>query len=379
MRSVTSRNVWGGFWGGVLGIMAFAWYPLLLPVGCFGGVILGFWYGELALGVLARLRASHRRLERAIAIAGSGAAVVSRLGGVLPRVAATFLVIAGRCRMAAGASAAAVATAVGAMWRWLGAHPMNRADVVSVFAVVVFLVINVAWLIPTRGQEETIWRYRQLVPIIWMITGCAILVRLIPRFGGSGNVLDDMAAYYRRYALWAAYGPVPFFLRDLIVLLGAQIFVAVVFVLALAGVVAGGTVLTLVFGLSLATALACEFIRLALRRNHWLCFFVTLAVTAVSAWVSRPYVEGAYLWLVAVATGSVAGALTEVLRRAMTAFLERYPAMATFLRQPFHDILDASFSGMFGALGRSLMRLYMMYQRAIERPWVIKRLTAITY
>src|ERR1043166_7801498 len=47
-RSTTKRNFWGGFWGGVLGILATAKLGILaLMGGCLVGVLLGFYYQEL--------------------------------------------------------------------------------------------------------------------------------------------------------------------------------------------------------------------------------------------------------------------------------------------------------------------------------------------
>jgi hypothetical protein len=53
-RSYTSRNLLGGFFGGILGILAFALiHPSLLPAGCLLGVVIGFWYQEIWINAKA--------------------------------------------------------------------------------------------------------------------------------------------------------------------------------------------------------------------------------------------------------------------------------------------------------------------------------------
>lgn len=47
-RTVSRRNLVGGFWGGILGILALGYlHPIALPFGCFFGVVVGWWYQEI--------------------------------------------------------------------------------------------------------------------------------------------------------------------------------------------------------------------------------------------------------------------------------------------------------------------------------------------
>lgn len=51
-RTVTQRNLLGGFLGGMLGTLAFGWlHPAWMPVGCLLGVVLGWWYEAIGQAI----------------------------------------------------------------------------------------------------------------------------------------------------------------------------------------------------------------------------------------------------------------------------------------------------------------------------------------
>ncbi|MDP3727791.1 MAG: hypothetical protein Q8R35_04130, partial [bacterium] len=368
MRSMTSRNLWGGFFGGVLGILAFAWYPKLLPVGCFFGVIIGFWYGELAVGTLARLRTSSAMARRAFAFAVAAAVAVSRYVGIVPRTLSTIPPAARRCRMALSAHAAAIAANAAAAARWLRAHPMNRAIIAGCLAATAFIAANVAWLLPLSGSAFARdagtdklfdqWLF-SFVMVGWLLAIVVPVWRLVLVRDGTDNMLADMAAYYRRYAFYASYGPLPFFCREVGILIGLAVLFWAAAGLLIAAVVALVAAMILIFLYAVIVGGGAAVVRLSLfRRDHWPCFLMTLSVTAISAWLTRAYLDGAMLWVVAVATGSAAGTITEWLRRAAGALISRSPSLEVFLWQPFGDRLgssfDALFNGVDGVINRSL-------------------------
>lgn len=51
------------------------------------------------------------------------------------------------------------------------------------------------------------------------------------------------------------------------------------------------------------------------RLDHWWCFSIILAVTATTAWLSRPYFSGGSLWLVALLVGCLSGIVAESCQR----------------------------------------------------------------
>jgi len=73
-----------------------------------------------------------------------------------------------------------------------------------------------------------------------------------------------------------------------------------------------------------AIAFSKRFYSLARRSGHWLCFAVTLTMTAIS-WLafSDGFADPRVLWSVAAGTGILSGVSTELIRRSMLIFFAR--------------------------------------------------------
>ncbi|MBI2624134.1 hypothetical protein HYW67_01410 [Candidatus Parcubacteria bacterium] len=336
MRSISRRNYWGGFWGGVLGIFAFSWHAALLPVGCFVGVVAGFWYQEIGRAVAESLKTVQRQLGdvrfRGVAYLARAARTASALTGWI------LAVVKFACRVASLVCAFArivrrhVPT-YGRVVQWLSRHPMNRA-------YALFAVAAAIWAMPGVFYALRVERWIRALPgdtqgLILVFVGVVfgypltILLTLSPWW--LGDPVERAACFYRWWARYAAYGNAKFLLYQFVLLVRNHLAVVVFWMVTIAGIVSAvvGLVGFMVF-LTLVGLLRGVY-RVTKDGGHWLCFGVTLIVTGAAAWLTNPHLHGVGLWLVALITGCASGVAAEGARRIAASVFERHPALLEFL------------------------------------------------
>lgn len=268
MRSIGSRRYWGGFWGGALGMLAFSWHPFLMPAFGLVGVLAGFYYREIGKGILEGWRQ------------------------------------------------------VGLTLGWFNEHPLNKAAIVSMIAVVVFAAASLVWVVPAFRFVGSILlkaphmnAMLELLAMAWTLAGvCGITFGFI---GPAANLLIAESQSLRSfYSRWERYsrGTTWFFFTELALLFrnqvagfGLAIFGLGIFVSALAV----SAIALPVFFFWLFLWVPCVVVaRVATRRDHWPCVAVVVLTTTLSGWILSPYLSGPGLWIAALANGHICGAAT---------------------------------------------------------------------
>ncbi|MBI4098919.1 hypothetical protein HY442_00130 [Candidatus Parcubacteria bacterium] len=351
MRSATSRNYWGGFLGGVLGILAFAWLPPLLPLGCFLGVVSGFWYQEIYVNACSTYETGLRWLQgRCPLIAAAFIAGVLRAAGVArgavelacasTKLLRRIVVTAGRWLACVAQQSLVCMLGVPA---WLRTHPMNQAYMLRGVAALVFTVWSfywLTWLAPIPRQPHGLQGFLEfclwggLVAALSLFCACTI-------DGGP-------ASFYRTWERYARRGAICFWLSEIVMLVRLQLVGTIVVAVAMTVMFSVIPGLVLIFLFAVSICVGRGIYQVAQRPDHWPCFAVTLLVTTVAALVTRPYLAGVALWLVALTTGCVAGAASEATRRLLSAFLFRWPQVREFL----YTSIEAQVGRAFTAVGR---------------------------
>lgn len=344
-RSVTSRNLAGGFLGGAVGILI-SWFvaPVALPFGVLLGVVVGWWAEDVAqafvhssrtaarfwrwlveLIVPEEIRLSHQTFWGYVgAMAARGTSKMARAFSNAYGHAAIPFRLTGR--------------AVRAVWRvpvrfgkW-AAHPANTALLISISAIVVGAVINAVafsslWPWPetkTIGGATT-GKPLQVVPFETsdIIAFTCLATLFLTMFGLMGVVAENsednsMRNFYSRWERYSRYSPITYFARELFRFFKSEIVVGIGLVLAIAyWVTLGGALIALVM-IPVATLVTfmVALYKIAQRPAHWWCFGVTFVVTATSAIIFySSFSNEVVLWTVALCTGVVSGMATEGLRR----------------------------------------------------------------
>jgi hypothetical protein len=138
MKSVSSRNLIGGFLGGTLGILL-SWFvsPLALPFGVLLGVIIG-WWNEDIVHLLGEGREQARKKARGLVVGATG-----WVRSVFPSFCSLTTEIPGVFRWivtkAIVGSVVAIVLSLKRFWQWQSSHPMNRAHAISVTTILLFV------------------------------------------------------------------------------------------------------------------------------------------------------------------------------------------------------------------------------------------------
>lgn len=296
-RSPTNRNLWGGFLGGFLGILCCHFFnPATLPLGCFVGVIIGYHFDRIgSIGSDAYQRAWLAANQQVKWPAWDIPSPVSRWSWLTNRVNQTLAPLKRFVEH----------------WR---SDLEYRVAIVSDAAMYVYILAQlgvVCWLImwnnyyqPNQPPAPTLITWVLLVLFGYLHTihfRCEQLTRSEISLANAANV-----------RIWNRFGAIGLFIHELFLGFYHQVVGTVTVILyftinslsysilALAMIVLGTGVLTL-RGLC----------RLAMRPDHRLCLLTTLLVTISSAWLGRHWLTGSLLWLVAFATGCIAGLVSE--------------------------------------------------------------------
>lgn len=134
--------------------------------------------------------------------------------------------------------------------------------------------------------------------------------------------LNELRRYYREWEVIGRYGSVVFFLYILgkytRYTIGITVFCAVagpwVIISAMIGYLG-------IYPVGIVIALVQGFYHVASRSGHWFCLGVTMVVTMLSWSIYHEnFTDTRILWLVALGTGFVSGAVTEVARPVLLMF-----------------------------------------------------------
>ncbi len=344
-RSITSRNLAGGFLGGALGILV-SWYvaPMALPFSVLLGVVVGWWAEDIAQmfvqsfhtalrlwrALIARIVPDEIRLprrsffERFKTLLGVCATKIRNgVSRSLGYAVMPFHWLAMRVRALARVPTAAL--------RW-ASHPSNTALLITISAIVFSAVINAfafatLWPWPEmktigggmNGDPE------QLVPFassdIAMFTVLATLFLMM--FGLMGTITENAEDnptrnFYARWERYSKYSPVTYFARELFRFFKSEVMFAIFIALAIAyWVTLGGALIAFVM-IPVATFVTfmVGLYKIAQRSAHWWCLGVTLSTTGISVLVfHNSFGNEVVLWTVALCTGLASGVATEGLRR----------------------------------------------------------------
>ena len=154
-RSVSLRNLIGGFLGGTMGILA-SWYldPMVLPFGALLGVVLGWWNED----IVRLLGEAHQQAkEKTSGFVGMTDYVVSALArfcGLPSIIANVFRWIIAKAIVG---TVVAIASAPARFTRWFSHHPMNRVYFIktTTLLLLVFGTPLAMWFLePHVGIEE---------------------------------------------------------------------------------------------------------------------------------------------------------------------------------------------------------------------------------
>ena len=332
-RSITKKNLLGGFLGGTCGILAFGYiHPVLLPLGVLMGVIVGWWY-----------EAIHNAIVQSVL---KGIKFGQHCRSFIEICARTSLRVLLRGKKRKGSSFAPVPinwfivlfvwllTRPIAYWKWFRAHPMNRAYTLRVLMVAVqalsFIaaaIVLTCWFMPETLGGGTSYDGKlipiRLPAIIDYATPIFLssLFPLIVVFAGfMASFGEGRKAFYKDFERYSSKGPVKYFFHHMGKSLLIQAKVYTFFVLSLIYFLGVGGLFISVFVIPLAAFIwtVKEVNNIVMRKGHWICLGTTMAVTVISAWIFHSYFENAHiLWGIALSTGMASGALTEAIRRAI--------------------------------------------------------------
>lgn len=318
--NTSMRNLLGGLLGGMAGFLI-AWYvdSALLPLGVLGGVVVGWWYGEM----FQVLREAHGNARRAtgdvVQKTGEAIMYLGRLCG-LPLAAVRFMrwIVA---RAIVG-SVAWLVSVPGRIYRWSRAHPMNIPTATAV-------TFSAAWIIV--GAPVGFVLGNAFFHFHDNSQGIAFgLLGLVITMGGSAfgafpygdSDQGRLRQYYHDWEIVSRYGYVAYVAYLFAIYTRYTVGFAVFATVALAWGAPLALILFLgIYPTTLLLSILERIGKLVQRSGHWMCFGITLAVTSCSWLYFRgQFASDVAVWSVALLTGVASGAATELLRRPLLVF-----------------------------------------------------------
>ena len=346
-RTLTSRNVLGGFCGGFL---AFSIFHLLLPIGCLLGVVIGFWYQEIWREIKNESRKAYVSWynfynEAVIAPKDRFKEYLKQLktkwSGEGDEIISDFLFWIARIIIATLRLTWKMARLTVIALRWPFKHPMNGVYLSTVAALICFLgligtfvfPLCYSWMLSGSGMNDGSWIIFMLFAFVLpLCTPVAASIVVAFNLQNMRSFYKDWQRYNRFCLLWHMTYK---FLQI------SKVFTLMVLweCLGLTYIVLG---LVAVLGfmavpISIAKTTLRVLWRFANMTNHWLCFIMTLVVTISSALLTQGYLHGAGLWIVAMGTGCMAGLASEAARRFVHTVLSMRPTVMTFANRKCGD------------------------------------------
>ncbi len=334
MRPVISRNIWGAFWGGVLGILACGLFtPWLLPIGCLTGATLGFFYDT-------QLQTTGRVLKRAAArLATARWSDLNPLAGLNDDVQRTREEFD----------------------RWYHAHRYHPVGLLQRWSIGAF----VAFQIVTLATVFTISKpYEKFNAFIWVSAVVLVLYLLASVlspfcFGTTYASFRSRRYKVKQLRRFVRLGKTKFF--------GYCMYLQIRNALALTAIGTCALAITIIFGLGFVLTvvvpigLAAIGLRMAkkvaLIPQYALCLSTTMVVTGLSAWLFHRALHGTGLWLIALATGCLSALVTESLRRSLARavpWMGRQKVMTEY----FSDLVGPHWDALTGLGGRLLQTAF---------------------
>jgi hypothetical protein len=334
-RSTTNRNLLGGFFGGVLGILLSALLTpsfLWLAIGCFTGVCGGYWYGELwsiltstlsrAKKIAARIKGGNRQIKSSRAHWRT-ILWYNYKDRNFQRSFAAFRTMGLKKWVRANPIAAI------RLLTWVGA-------ILVILAVLTYGYFTVAkaWSSAKLSNAGSIRWYANLAITGLMVTMTIFQLYFPTSFTPWKTRFERSRLYLRKH------GIIKFFLLKTLGIFIESVLL-VLFSLSFFGL---GTAALFVgwiwFGLVYSLLKMLWFV--FTKTNHMLCFVVTIITTGTTAYLFEPSVyEPVRLWLLALATGAVAGLLTEGSRRLYLWCTKKIPFLAHAAKQSTREYESA--------------------------------------
>lgn len=357
----------GGLLGGMVGILL-SYYidPLAIPFGVLLGVVTGWWHVEIVQSVVNAYRRARTVAGGLVQVVDEAISFLGRVCG-LPR--AFVSVLKAVFAKALVGSIVWVVTAPGRSYRWLAAHPMNRARAIELSSYILWLAVGAAvgtylfWDV-AMGKNGTSGG----APLFGLFIGALVAISgpLAAQTYDEESTLTSMGTFYRQWATLSKYGPVGLFVavmwRNIRYTTGSTIFVVVS--------VGWGLPLAMlcflgIYPTMLVLGTMRGFYQLVQRTAHWMCFGVTLVVTGCSwLYFHDQFTNEAVVWSVALITGVASGAATEFVRRYILAFYAN-TAVGRWMAQPLDKYLniDADESDFTGYMGRSQQLVTLWFRK----------------
>ncbi len=328
MKKVTSRNLIGGFLGGVIGILS-SWYvaPAILLLGVSIGVFLGWWNED----IVHLVREAHRQAKKGasglVGLVDEAIASLTRLCGMSTKAAGVFRWIIAKAIVG---SFMAIVSLPAKLWKalvrftkWTVGHQTNQVCVINTIIYLSFILVlpAIAFLIEpyfgiTGGNRGLLTMATAVATL-----GGSVIYRM-QHEAAANTELSELCQFYREWEVISHHGWFVYLLytigQQIRYSIGTALFVTIAgpwfLGMAMVGFIG-------VYPLVAVIAFARGFYDIASRAGHLLCLGVTMAVTGIS-WLiyHQSFTDPRILWTVALATGIVSGGVTEIIRRVMLPF-----------------------------------------------------------
>jgi hypothetical protein len=323
-RSITARNVTGGFLGGVLGILSFGYiHVYALPLGCIFGVLIGWWYQEIFQSAVegwhkgvAKMYEAWNQMVLVVTTPTKKLKDINIKLDLFMRVVHFFVFLA-----------AWVIRSPLTFCRWFKKHPMNQVYVIRSLAVSIVVGLTALWVIPFVNGLNVASKSAAVkgsgMELVWILLTILALVAVITVSAYPTHCSENMKEFYASWSAYSRYGAIAMFFREM----GKTILFQIIGTIAVSGVlvwcILGGAafLIVVIAPLSFAIGMAKGIYKVAMKSGHWLCLIATLVVTLLSAWRLHDYFADArILWSVALLTGIASALAAESLRRLVALF-----------------------------------------------------------
>jgi len=362
-RSISHRNLLGGFCGGILGILLFSLiHPMVSPLGVIIGVVSGYWYQEIWVSIKqewAKTANKYKSLVSAVVqfpntalvriCKGSTVAGKKLFSKSLAFISSIYSFLQYLGRVFNWKSVNKIIWIIFNIFTfgipsWLGKHPINRAYFTRFLAFTSFLCFNgliIYFVITEAGLGKFLqndYVVKQSVPMNTVIAFFTVLLLVFALItimvgineistmseqtpSGEDDPLTKMRRFYQVWSEFSKKGPILLFLSSFGRMSMTQLWITTLLLMyALHGLVAGAIVLifsTIPLFLLIGTLkVVYKFTR---RPNHWLCVGITLITTLAFGFMTSGYITDTLtLWIIALTTGVISGIATELARKAMS-------------------------------------------------------------
>jgi hypothetical protein len=342
VRSITRKNLLGGFLGGVCGILVFNYiHEALLPLGVLAGVVTGWWYEAIWAMICKNIfdglnlgQNYYRRLRSFITkcVQYVGKCAQSSLWGLLRKKTTEVSEFAPFFGCIAAIFLWLFTRPIG-YYKWFNRHPMNRAYVLRalLIALQIICIVAAAIYLAHLLTPETIpgmqdgrggWIPARL-PNLIDYTATTFFICIFPiliMFLCFNLEMEDrtISQFFQDFERYASNGPARYFFYHLKKSLVIQAKMYAFMLLSLAYFSGVGALFIAIFIVPVAVFIGTirGINEIVMRKGHWLCLGITMTVTALVAYLFGPYFGNtSILWIAALSAGIISGCLTEGARR----------------------------------------------------------------